>query len=146
MCSHQLPKTYFEHSENNLLKVALRQYLPLESAYAPFYFSQNSPIQYLLHELKYQGRKKIADWLAEQSAMFLPKDHMVFSCDGVVPVPLHATPERQRGYNQVSRFGKFWATHLGVPYLDDVLLRQTPTKTLVRMTREERWAEIKNAF
>lgn len=146
VCSHQLPKTYFEHEKNNILKAILRQHLPLESAYAPFYFSQNTPIQALLHALKYQGREKIADWLAEQSTLFIPKEHAVYSCDGIVPVPLHEARERKRGYNQVSRFGQFWATHLGVPYLDDVLLRKNKTKTLVRMTREDRWEEVKDAF
>lgn len=145
-CSTKLPKTYFEHNENNPLKALLRQYIPLESAYAPFYFVQNTPVQALLHALKYQGKKEVAEWLAAQSAAYLPKDHATLECDGIVPVPLHPKRERKRGYNQVAGFGQFWAKRLGVPYLDDVLLRKNQTKTLVQMTREARWAEVKDAF
>ena len=145
-CQTQLPRTYFEQDNNNPLKALLRQYIPLESAYAPFYFMQNNPIQALLHALKYQGKKDIGDWLAEQCATYLPIDHSIFQCDGIVPVPLHEGRQRKRGYNQVAEFGQFWATRIGVPYLDDVLLRKNKTKTLVRMTREDRWEEVKDAF
>lgn len=145
-CASQLPKTYFEHEKNNALKVLLRQSLPLEGAYAPFYFLQHSPIQTLLHALKYQGKKHIADWIAQQSVQLIPKDHLVLQCDGVVPVPLHPSRERKRGYNQVAGFGQYWATRLGVPYLDHILLRKNKTKTLVHMSREARWKEVKNAF
>ena len=43
-------------------------------------------------------------------------------------------------------FGQYWANRLGIPYLDDLLLRKNQTKTLVRMSREARWEEVKNAF
>lgn len=145
-CLTQLPKTYFEHEENNTLKVLLRQYLPLEGAYAPFYFLQHSPIQALIHALKYQGKKKVANWIAEQSAQLIQKDNPVLQCDGIVPVPLHPSRQRKRGYNQVTGFGKYWANRLKVPYLDHLLVRKNHTKTLVRMSREARWEEVKNAF
>lgn len=124
----------------------LRQSLPVESAYAPFYFLQHSPIQTLLHALKYQGKKNIADWIAQQSVQLIPKNHFALKCDGVIPVPLHPSRERKRGYNQVTGFGQYWATSLGVPYLDHILLRKNKTKTLVHMSRQARWKEVKNAF
>ncbi len=145
-CQAQLPKTYFECEENNQLNALLRQYLPLESAYAPFYFKQKTPIQDLLHALKYQGKPNIGVWMAQQCFARLPKKHPMFFCDAVVPVPLHPKRERKRGYNQVERFGQYWAKQLGVPYLKQVLLREEQTKTLVHMTRKERWEEVKNAF
>lgn len=145
-CSTQLPKTYFEHQQNNALKLLLRQYLPLEGAYAPFYFLEQSPIQALIHALKYQGKKRIAHWMAQQSAELLPKEHPVLQCDGIVPVPLHHSRQRKRGFNQVTGFGQYWATRLDVPFLDHLLLRKNQTRTLVHMSRESRWEEVKNAF
>lgn len=145
-CCGQLPKTYFEHQENNPLQIMLRQYLPLESAYAPYYFLQNTPIQALLHALKYQGKIKIGEWLAVQCESFISKEHKMLQCDGIVPVPLHQKRERKRGYNQVTPFGRFWANRLGVPYLDNILQRNIATQTLVRMSRDARWTEVKNAF
>ena len=124
----------------------MRRNLPLESAYAPFYFVQNNPIQHLLHALKYQGKPKIGDWMAEQCFALLPQQHMIKQCDAVVPVPLHPKREKKRGYNQSTRFGKYWATLLGVPFLDNILFRKKETKTLVRMSRKQRWIEVEHAF
>ena len=145
-CQAQLPKTYFEGDKNNLLKLMMRQHLPVKSAYAPFYFAQNNPIQKLLHALKYQGKPKIGDWMAKQCYALLPQHHLLKQCDAVVPVPLHPKREKQRGYNQSARFGHYWAKQLGVPFLSNMLLRKNVTKTLVRMSRKERWKEVKNAF
>ena len=111
----------------------MRQNLPVETAYTPFYFVQNIPIQQLLHALKYQGKPKVGDWLARQ-------------CDAVVPVPLHPKREKQRSYNQSTRFGQYLAKQLGLPFLDNIFLRKNETKTLVRMSRKERRKEVKNAF
>ena len=69
------------------------------------YFVQNNPIQNLLHALKYQGKPKIGDWMAEQCFALLPQQHMIKQCDAVVPVPLHPKREKKRGYNQSTRFG-----------------------------------------
>ena len=145
-CASKLPKTYFEQDENNAIKTMLKQYLPLEGAYAPFYFIQHSPIQKLIHALKYEGKKHVSHWIAQQSAQHIPKEHPVLQCDGIVPVPLHPSRLRKRGYNQVTGFGQYWANVLDVPYLDKLLLRKNQTKTLVRMSREARWEEVKNAF
>ena len=118
----------------------------MESAYAPFYFTKNNPIQNLLHALKYQSKPKIGDWMAKQCFALLKHQHLIKQCDAVVPVPLHPKREKQRGYNQSARFGQYWAKQLGVPFLNNMLLRKNETKTLVRMSRKERWEEVKNAF
>ena len=128
-------KPILKRIKNNALKMMLRQHLPVESAYAPFYFTQNNPVQHLLHALKYQGKPKIGDWMAKQCFALLPQQHLIKQCDAVVPVPLHPKREKQRGYNQSTRFGQFWAKQLGVPFLNNLLLRKNETKTLVRMSR-----------
>ncbi len=74
-CQTQLPRTYFEEDNNNSLKVMMRQHLPIESAYAPFYFAQNNPIQQLLHALKYHGKPKIRDWMAKPTRRAISGQH-----------------------------------------------------------------------
>lgn len=145
-CAAQLPRSYTERNLNNPLKNLLDNHLPTKAAYAPFYFQQQNPIQHLLHALKYLGKKQIGAWFAAQAASFLPKNHPIYSCDAIVPVPLHPKRERQRGYNQIDLFGKHWAAHLEVPYVHDFLVREKQTKTLVRMAQTARWQEVKDAF
>lgn len=145
-CLAQLPKTYFERSKNNHLKITKRQNLPVETAYTPFYFVQNNPIQQLLHALKYQGKPKVGDWLAKQCYALLPQQHLLKQCDAVVAVPLHPKREKHRGYNQSTRFGQYLAKQLGLPLLDNIVFRKNETKTLVRTRRKERREEVKSAF
>lgn len=145
-CKSKLPRTYFEQGVTNPLERSLLEAFPITSAYAPYYFQQQSPIQPLIHALKYQGKKDVATWVAQQSTSFIPKTHPIYTCEAVIPVPLHAARERKRGYNQVKLFGQFLAKHLGIPYLDSVLYRKRQTKTLVRMSHEARWNEVKDAF
>lgn len=145
-CKMQVPRTYFEQDVNNPLKNMFSESLPLTSAYTPYYFHQENPIQQLIHALKYQGKKDVAAWIAQQTTSFIPKTHPIYSCEAIIPVPLHAARERKRGYNQVMLFGQFWAKQLGVPCLDSLLFRKRPTKTLVRMSHEARWNEVKDAF
>ena len=59
-CQAQLPKTYFEEDNNNSLKVMMRLHLPLESAYAPFYFAQkphSTPLTYAQISRQTQNRR-----------------------------------------------------------------------------------------
>ncbi len=145
-CANQLPRTYYERDKNNSLQSLVGKWFSVEAAYAPFYFQQHNPIQELLHALKYLGKKQLAHWFATQAAAFLHKDHPIYSCDAIVPAPLHPKRQRQRGYNQIDLFGKYWANQIGVPYLTDHLIRKRKTQTLVRMTKEARWEEVKDAF
>ena len=137
-CQVQLPKTYFEEDNNNSLKVMMRLHLPLESAYAPFYFAQkphSTPLTYAQISRQTQNRR-----LDDQTVFCIAsQQHLIKQCNAVVPVPLHPKQEKQRGYNQNTRFRKYWASLLGVPFLDNLLFRKNETKTLVRMNRKQRW-------
>ena len=112
-CQAQLPKTYFEGDKNNPHKLMMRQQLPVESAYVPFYFAQNNPIQKLLHALKYQNKPKIGDWMAKQCYALLPQQHLLKQCDAVVPVPLHPKREKQGVTIKVRVLGTIGLSNLG---------------------------------
>ena len=64
----------------------------------------------------------------------------------VIPVPLHKKKLKKRGYNQVSKFGKQIAESLDVPYVDNVLLKITNTKSQVSKKRFARWNESDEVF
>ncbi|MBT8274185.1 MAG: ComF family protein, partial [Bacteroidia bacterium] len=64
----------------------------------------------------------------------------------VIPVPLHKTKLRKRGYNQVSSFAKEIATALNSDYMDDVLVKRKSTSTQVFKKRWARWASTDTVF
>jgi competence protein ComFC len=66
--------------------------------------------------------------------------------DVIVPVPLHPSRERQRGYNQSALLARELGTHLHLPVVEGVLVRTRATAPQVDLSREERRANVRNAF
>jgi ComF family protein len=65
----------------------------------------------------------------------------------LVPVPLHAGKRRERGFNQAELIVRSAARYLQQPLeIATVLKRQRPTHSQVGLTREERIANLRDAF
>ena len=139
-CRHELPVlTHQDVEANNLVKKALYGKVNLEEGIALFKFEKKGHIQQLLHELKYKKEERLSaffgEWLGEQL-----KDAPAFKhIDLVIPVPLHRSKLKSRGYNQVTGFGEALAKSLGADYNDSVLLKKKSTNSQVFKNRLERW-------
>jgi ComF family protein len=66
--------------------------------------------------------------------------------DWIVPVPLHPTKQREREFNQAERMGRGLSKATGIPVNSRLLRRVLPTRTQTRLSREERLANVSNAF
>lgn len=66
--------------------------------------------------------------------------------DAIVPVPLHASRLRERGFNQSQELARPLAEALGVPLMPHLLRRQVATRHQVGLNREERRANLTSAF
>ncbi len=98
----------------------------------------------LLHDLKYRGRRSFArplgHWLARELLLqdcFLP--HMV------VPVPLHCSRERERGFNQSALLARRVAKELNIPFAS-LLVRNRETESQTKISRRERLLNVRGAF
>ena len=93
----------------------------------------------IVHALKYEGRRSLARPLAR--LMRLRGADMLAGADWVVPVPLHRSRRRQRGFNQAADL----ARHLGVPILD-ALCRTRATATQMQLPAARRHQNVRGAF
>lgn len=102
-----------------------------------------TPITQLIHRFKYGRDVTLAATLGHilASSVLAPGPH-----DLVVPVPLHKTRLRQRGFNQAAVLGKWLAGRRGVPLDPFVLLRTRATPTQVGLSEKERSANVAGAF
>lgn len=66
--------------------------------------------------------------------------------DVLVPVPLHPTRYRERGYNQAELIASVISQTLAIPLLPQNLLRCRHTQNQARIGRKERWTNIQGAF
>lgn len=68
------------------------------------------------------------------------------SPDILVPVPLHHSRYRRRGYNQAAILAKELGSHVGVPVADGLLVRVRKTLPQKDLTWQERERNLQNAF
>jgi ComF family protein len=96
--------------------------------------------------MKYERIEPLGDWFAKRLLETVERIPRQFAADLIVPVPLHRTRQRERGFNQVDLFGKPLARKLGLPYRPVLLKRERerPEKHLLHF--EERWEAVRGAF
>src|SRR5438045_4168626 len=102
--------------------------------------------QRIAHALKYEGWWRVADGAAVRMARLdWPRD-VIDERTALIPVPLAASRQRQRGYNQSECLARALAPLWKVPMRTDVLLRSRATETQTRLTPEERVRNVHGAF
>ncbi|MCX2680539.1 phosphoribosyltransferase family protein [Galbibacter sp. EGI 63066] len=128
-CRHQLPLTQFINENDNLTEKIFFGRIKIENAASFLHFHKKGVVQHLIHNLKYKGHEKIGAFFGTWMGSELSQSHRFNDIDMVIPVPLHKKRLRQRGYNQVSEFGKHLAKELQIPFHDDMLQRTRHTKS-----------------
>jgi ComF family protein len=68
------------------------------------------------------------------------------AADVVVPVPLHPSRLRERGYNQAELIARPLARRLGLPLKPYLLARTRPRPEKLKLTRRERWQTVRGAY
>lgn len=97
------------------------------------------PLRGIVHALKYDGRRSLAKELASRLAIH--GADVLADADCVVPVPLHRSRQRARGFNQAAEI----ARHLPVPACHALTrVRATPSQTDLPAAR--RHANVRHAF
>lgn len=64
----------------------------------------------------------------------------------IIPVPLHRSRLRQRGFNQAVLLGKVLSQQMSLPMLPDALVRTRPTEPQIKLSATERRLNVKGAF
>jgi len=103
------------------------------------------PISTLIQTLKYQGNQELAKVLATIAASKL-KRHLSKNQKILTAIPLHKNKERNRGFNQASLIAQELASILKLEYQPNLLIRTRDTQSQTKLTRPERFKNLKAAF
>lgn len=145
-CLLELPYTNYHLDPDNALMKRLSVRIPVRHVFAFLKFSKNGRTQHLLHELKYKGHGEIGVTLGKVYAQKLKDSNFPISFDGILPVPLHSSRLRKRGYNQSSKFAEGLSEILKVPVLDKMVTRKVKTETQTKKTKLRRWENVNQVF
>jgi len=145
-CRHDIP--LFHHtnfSKNKITKIFYGRII-VEKATSLLVFRKEGITKKLIHALKYKGNQEIGVFLGNWFGEILKINNAFDDIDCIIPVALHPKKQKQRGYNQVTKFGKTLGSHLNKPFLEDLLLRTTKSKTQTFKTRFDRFDTINTLF
>lgn len=144
-CLDALPQTDFELHPGNPVEKRFYGRLPLANASARYYFSKESLIQQLVHQIKYRNNRELGLQLGRLMGDAIKTSNR-FNADIIIPLPLFPIKEKKRGYNQSTLLCEGIAEHLHIPVLQNVITRPQHTETQTKKGRIERWKNMEGKF
>ena len=94
--------------------------------------------------LKFERIEPLATYFGDRVAATAKRDGL--TGDLVVPVPLHRTRHRERGFNQAELIARVVARRLRLPFKPVLLTRTKARPDKHILTNEERWRIVRGAF
>ena len=104
----------------------------------------DNPIRSAILQLKYQNHKAIGSTLAQILSSSYRKYGI--AADVIIPVPLHKSRFKERGYNQCELLARPLGEMLGLPVNTHSLRRVKRTKTQMTLAQSERHQNVRGAF
>lgn len=144
-CLHRLPLTHFTAQPDNPVEKIFWGRTHVQAATSLFFYSQDSTMQSLLHELKYRGNQALGIQLGSLLGTAL-KNTSRFPVDVLVPVPLHPSKEKSRGFNQATLICQGIAAVTGLPVCTTLLRRNAQRSTQTKKDRAARWENMQGIF
>ena len=117
----------------------------IDNSISAFLFREGTPIQQLLHALKYQKVRSAGIMLGgEIGKQISGLSGLTF--DYIIPVPLHKARQRDRTFNQSDYIAKGTGGILGARVVNGALYRIRNTGSQTKLNREERKQNVSEAF
>jgi competence protein ComFC len=136
---------YLKKGDNhNLVLKKFEGICHIDAAVSLFYFEENCISQKIIHLIKYSHFTRLGimmgGFLAEQiQSIGLERDLLI-------PVPLHKTKKRERGFNQAEVISKGICQVLDLPLRNDILVRKKYTLSQTKLGKTERMINVSDAF
>lgn len=145
-CLSTLPVTGYLSEPGNPVDEIFWGRICLKFAAACCFFTKKSLVQHALHQVKYHYRQdaglQLGYWMGHQLAV----TDWFSDVDIILPMPLHPKRQAERGYNQAELLCRGINTVTGKPYLPNILVRISSTRSQTKQHRQERWENMQGVF
>jgi len=145
-CRHKLPLGNFHKVNAKKIEKVFYGRVKIENATSLLVFEKDGLVQNLIHNLKYRGREEIGKELGIWLGQELAQSPVYQNVDAIIPVPLHPRRLKERGFNQVEKFGKEIAKKLDAEYIDFVLKKNSYNQKQSKNSRLTRWRNTSETF
>jgi ComF family protein len=145
-CYVVIPRTNYHLQIENPVAQLFWGRCRLERAAAFSFYNRGSRIRRLIHNLKYKGIKEIGSELGRIYGLTLKSSEFITDIDLIIPVPLHPSKKRIRGFNQSDIISYGIAEVTGLSVDTNSLSRTTGSATQTKRSRYERWTNVEGIF
>ena len=145
-CFVVIPRTGYHTVEDNPVAQLFWGRCKIEKAAAFSYYNKGSRIRKLIHNLKYKGIKEIGYELGRIYGLSLTTSGFTNDIDLIIPVPLHPSKKRIRGFNQSETISMGIADSTRLPVDIRSLTRKIVSATQTKRSRYERWTNVEGIF
>lgn len=145
-CRYHLPLANYHKDSDNVLNKRFAGKVTIKYAWAFLKFTKGGKVQNVLHHLKYNGKKDAGVLLGKWFGAELKKHKLHTEFDSIIPVPLHPSKLKKRGYNQCDPIIEGLSMQMGVTAYPAALKRNTHNRSQTRLNRMERYENTKQIF
>jgi ComF family protein len=145
-CYVIIPRTNYHLQEENPVAQLFWGRCRIEKAAAFSYYNKGSRIRNLIHNLKYRGIREIGFEAGRIYGLSLKSSGFTSDMDLIIPVPLHPSKKRIRGFNQSDIISAGIGDATGLNINTNALVRIKGSETQTKRSRFERWTNVDGIF
>ena len=99
-----------------------------------------------ISRIKYTGAREFLDYYGREAVRRRGDELRRMQIDAIVPVPVHPSRQRKRGYNQATVLAEVMGAELGRPVYEAALYRRKKTAASKELNAAERLKNLMSAF
>ena len=103
-------------------------------------------MRHIILKIKYNNKREYLEGFAKLMAVRYRELIDKSNIDCIIPVPLHKSRQRERGFNQSDILAKYLSVYLDIPTYPEYLKRIKKTKDKKGLNKDERRHNLDNAF
>jgi ComF family protein len=145
-CFLKLPKTNYHLIPDNQATDRFAGKIPLTKGASYLYYNKGGIGRKLVAEIKYKDNRNLGEWMGAMLAKDWFSSGFFNGIDYLIPVPLHPSKKRKRGFNQAEMIALGIGRITGIPVDTKNVFRKKANTTQTRKSLFERWKNTKDLF
>jgi len=145
-CYVVIPRTDYHNIPDNPVAQLLWGRCSIEKAAVFSFYNKGSRMRKLIHNMKYKGIREVGMELGIIYGHSLKSSGFTDGIDFIIPVPLHPSKKRKRGFNQSEVIAEGISASTGIPVDNTTLIRSAKSDTQTKRSRYERWINVEGIF
>lgn len=109
-------------------------------------YTYNADLKRSVFQIKNSNRREYLDFYAAQLAAVYGDRIRTWQAEALIPVPMHRSQQKKRGFNQAEYLADRLGRQLGIPVCRDLVKRKRRTAEQKALSRRERRQNLQDAF